>query len=65
MIAATGFNMVVTALCFIILLLLYMVLLIPHIPAEAAFGAFPVLFILAVIFSFLVYRRFLKQYLKE
>jgi hypothetical protein len=65
MFAATVFNIVVTMICFTLLLLLYSILLVPHIPAERAFIAFPFLFVIAVILSFLVYQRVLKVYLKK
>ncbi|MDR2314012.1 MAG: hypothetical protein LBE02_05710 [Spirochaetaceae bacterium] len=64
MIAATAFNIIATVLCFIVLWLLYMALLIPHIPAEAAFMGLPVLFAAAVIASCAVYRWILMRRLR-
>ena len=64
-IVATLFNILVTAICFAILLLLFSVLAVPHISDQAAFiGS---LLLLAVSFglSFLVYQRALKLYLKK
>jgi len=65
MFAATVFNIVVTMICFTLLLVLYSVLVIPRIPSEVIPIAFPFLFIIAVILSFLVYQRVLKVYLKK
>ena len=63
--AATVFNIVVTLICFAILALLYIALLIPHIPAETSFLGFPVLFVASIVLSFLIYQRALKLFLKK
>ncbi|MDR2661639.1 MAG: leader peptide processing enzyme [Treponema sp.] len=63
--AATVFNILVTTVCFFILVLLYNMILIPHIPAEKAFTGLPFLFILAVIITFAVYQRVLRIYLRK
>jgi hypothetical protein len=63
--AATVFNIVVTVICFFLLVLLYNALLIPHIPGEKAFIGLPVLFILAVIITFAAYQRILRIYIRK
>jgi hypothetical protein len=59
---ATVFNIVVTVLCFFILIVLYNVFLVPHIPAEKAYIGLLFLFIIAVIIAFVVYQRALRIY---
>jgi hypothetical protein len=65
MFAATVFNIVVTVICFTLLLVLYSFLVIPRIPNETAFIAIPFLFVISVVLSFLIYQRALKVYLKK
>ena len=65
MAAATVFNVLVTAVCFVILSLLYMVFLIPYINEEMAFLGFSFLFVVSLVLSFFIYQRALKLYLKK
>ncbi|MDR0598579.1 MAG: leader peptide processing enzyme [Treponema sp.] len=65
MLAATAFNILVTALCLVILLVLYGLLLSPHIPAEKAFIGLPILFVIALVLSFVIYQLTLKTILKK
>lgn len=62
---ATVFNIVVTVLCFMALLLLYAKLLLPLLPEAGQAWAFPLIFIAAIAFSFLVYRFTLKLLMKK
>ena len=62
---ATVANIVITAVCFLVLFLLYMLLLAPRIPEETGFLGIPVIFVVAIIASFLIYQRLLKLYLKK
>jgi hypothetical protein len=62
---ATVFNVVVTAACFIALLLLYARFFAPLLPDEGQAWGFPVIFIAAIALSFLIYRLALKQLLKK
>ena len=65
MLAATVFNIAATAICFIILMLLYTALLVPHISAESAFFGLPLLFTASMVLSFIVYQKLLKRYLHK
>jgi len=65
MLAATIFNIVITALCFIILMLFYTALLVPHMPAESAFFGLPLLFTASIVLSFFIYQKVLKRYLHK
>ncbi|GHV86160.1 hypothetical protein AGMMS50230_17680 [Spirochaetia bacterium] len=65
MLAATVFNIIVTVICFFVLWLIYMALLVPHIPAESAFVGLPVLFVAALVLSVVIYQRALKVFLKK
>ena len=64
-IAATVFSILVTAVFFAILILLYSFLAVPHIQDEASFIGIPLLFLASIILSFLIYRQALKLYLKK
>ena len=63
--AATVFNIVLTVLCLAVLMLIYMVLLVPRLPKGAALAGTFLLFAVAIVLSFLIYRRVLKAYLKK
>jgi len=65
LLAATVFNIGATAICFIILMLLYTALLVPHIPAESAFFGLPLLFTVSIVLSFFIYQKVLKRYLHK
>jgi len=65
MLAATVFNIAATAISFIILMLLYTALLVPHMPAESAFFGLPLLFTASIILSFFAYQKLLKRYLHK
>jgi hypothetical protein len=59
---ATVFNVVTTAVCFLVLLLLYARFLVPLFPEN---WGFPLIFLAAIALSFLIYRFALKQLLKK
>jgi len=65
MLVATAFNIVLTAICFFVLFLVYTVFLLRYIPPEKAFIGFPVLFIGALVLAFFIYRKAVKAYLKK
>ena len=65
MLVATVINIIFTVICFAILMLLYIVFLVPHIPEASRFVGFPVLFIVSLVVSFFVYKKALKSYLKK
>jgi hypothetical protein len=64
---ATVFNLLVTVICFVALLLLYVRVLAPLFPdpENAAAWGFPLVFIAAIVLSFVVYRVLLKQLTKR
>ena len=62
---ATIFNMAVTVLCFIGLLLLYARLLAPLLPEDKAPWGFPLIFIGSVALSFAIYRVILKLFMRR
>jgi uncharacterized membrane protein (DUF485 family) len=62
---ATVFNILVTIICFVILLVLYAKFLAPTLPESSAAWGFPVIFIGAIALSFVVYRLILKQLMKR
>ena len=65
MLAATVFNIVVTVICIAVLMLLYTVLVIPHIPDKASIIGVLLLFLVSFILSFIIYQKTLKLYLKK
>ena len=65
MLAATVFNILLTVLFLAILMLLFTVLLVPHIPEEAGFIGIPLLFLASFILSFVIYQKVLKFFLKK
>lgn len=62
---ATVFNILITLVSFVLLLVLYVRVLSPLLPESAAAWGFPVLFLAAIALSFLIYRLVLKQLLKR
>ncbi|MDR1446321.1 MAG: leader peptide processing enzyme [Treponema sp.] len=62
---ATVVNIVVTIISFILLFVLYAKYLVPHLPESAAAWGFPVIFIISIALSFLLYRAILKMLLKK
>jgi hypothetical protein len=62
---ATLFNIIITVLCFMGLLLLYARFIMPLIPENGQAWGFPLIFIAAIALSFLIYRLILKLLLKK
>jgi phosphotransferase system glucose/maltose/N-acetylglucosamine-specific IIC component len=62
---ATVFNILVTAIWFTALFLLYAWLLAPRLPEAARAWGFPVIFIIAITLSFIVYQAVLKYLIKK
>jgi hypothetical protein len=62
---ATVVNIVVTIISFILLFVLYAKYLVPRMPESAAAWGFPVIFIISIALSFLLYRAILKMLLKK
>ena len=63
--AGTVFNILVTILCFVILLVVYGRFLQPILPESATGIALPIIFIAAIVASFLVYRLVIKIVMKK
>jgi hypothetical protein len=62
---ATVFNILITLICFMGLLLLYAKSIMPLLPEEGRAWGFPLIFIAAIALSFLIYRFVLKQLMKK
>ena len=62
---ATLFNVIITVIFFIVLLLLYARVLMTFIPEDSRAWGFPVIFIAAIALSFIVYRMVFKIFLKK
>jgi len=65
MMIATAFNVAISALCFLVLFLIYTVFLLRYIPADKAFIGIPILFVGALVLAFFIYRKVVKAYLKK
>jgi len=62
---ATLFNVIVTILSFIILLVLYSKFIYPLIPESILSWIMPVLFIASIVISYLVYKKVIKILMKR
>jgi hypothetical protein len=62
---ATLFNILITVLFFVVLLIAYTRLFMQHLPPGAQAWSFPIIFIAAIALSFVVYRLALKLFLKK
>jgi uncharacterized membrane protein (DUF485 family) len=62
---ATFFNVLVTVICFVVLLALYARFIASLLPGEGRSWGFPVIFIAAIALSFVIYRAALKQLMKK
>ena len=62
---ATVFNILITVLFFLLLLILYAKFLLQILPETAHAWAFPILFIAAIAVSFIVYRYTLRFLMKK
>jgi hypothetical protein len=62
---ATAFNILVTIVSFVVMLVLYSKYLLPALPEDSAAWGLPVIFIGSMVLSFVTYRVVLKQILKR
>jgi hypothetical protein len=62
---ATVFNVAVTIICFLLLLIVYAKFLAPYFSESGAAWGFPIIFVGAIALSFVVYRMILKQIMKR
>jgi hypothetical protein len=62
---ATVFNVLVTIVCFTVLMLLYVKFILNLLPEEGRAWAFPLIFIAAIVIAFCLYRFALKLLLKK
>ena len=62
---ATLFNILITVLSFLLLLIVYARFLMQRLPETAQAWSFPLIFIAAIVISFIVYRFALKLLLKK
>ncbi len=65
LLVATLFNVVITVACFVLLLVLYGRLLAPILPQETAAIGLPIVFIAAIVLSFVIYRYALKAFTRR
>jgi uncharacterized Tic20 family protein len=62
---ATVFNIIVTIISFLALLVIYAKVFIPFLPEEAHMWSFPLIFLIALVVAFIVYRRILNIIMKK
>jgi len=62
---ATVFNILIVVLCFIALTVLYVNFLMPSVPEESRSWGFALIFLTAIVLSFLLYRLILKFLMKK
>ncbi|QQO10235.1 leader peptide processing enzyme [Breznakiella homolactica] len=65
MLGATVFNILVTIISFVVLLVVYARFLAPLLPEETAAWGFPIIFIGSIVLSFVVYRLVIKLLFKK
>ena len=63
--AATAFNIVLTIICFTVLMLLYTVFFVSHVPDNIQVIGFPVIFLGSIVITFMIYQKVLKLFLKK
>jgi hypothetical protein len=62
---ATVFNILVTIICFLVMLILFVKFIAPMMPETAAAWGFPLIFIGAIALSFVLYRVVIKYLTKR
>ena len=62
---ATVFNVILTIACFLVLLVLYSQILFPILPEESVAWALPILFVLSIVASLIIYRLLIKLLMKK
>jgi hypothetical protein len=65
MLAGTLINITLTAICIIVLFLLYTAFLAPRIPEDKAFIGIPILFVASFAIAFVAYRKIVKIFLQK
>jgi len=65
LLGATVFNIVITIVSFILLLVLYGRLLAPLLPESAAAWGLPVIFVASLVLAFVIYRLAMKWFMKR
>jgi len=64
-IAATVFNIIITMICFLVILVLYSRFFFPRLPEESITWALPVIFVLSIVASIFIYRLVIKILMKK
>ena len=62
---ATVVNVILTIVCFLVLLLIYSQLIFPMLPEESVAWALPILFVLSIVASLIIYRLLIKLMMKK
>ena len=65
MLAATVANIIITIVCFLVLLVLYSKIVFPLLPEESITWALPVMFVFSIIASIFIYRLLIKFMMKK
>jgi len=63
--AATVFNIIITMICFLLLIILYSQILFSLLPDNSVAWALPVIFILAIVAAIFIYRALIKVFIKK
>ena len=61
----TAFNILVTIVCFILLLVVYSRFLYTQLPESSAAWIMPIIFVISIVASFLIYRVAIKMIMKK
>ena len=65
MIGATVFNIIMTMICFLAILVIYSRFFFPRLPEESIAWALPGTFVLAIVASIVIYRALIKILMKK
>ena len=65
MLGATVFNIIITTLCFLAMLVIYSYVFFPRLPEESIAWALPVIFVFSIAASILIYRAVIKLLMKK
>jgi len=63
--AATVFNVLITMICFLLLIAIYSQFFFPILPQDSIAWALPVIFILAIVAAIFIYRALIKLLVKK
>ena len=61
----TVFNIIITVVCFLVLMVVFSTFLYPRLPEDSAAWILPAIFIASIVASFFIYRVALKQIMKR